>query len=145
MKLGQRHRVAGLVMVLGGLVPVTALSVDLSADRTVSTDGTVQLRWAPEPQGVTLQRADNPEFSAPLSLYQGTDTASLRTGLSEGDYFYRVGFADAADPSWSAPVQVAVRHHDAVRTWGLFGIGATVFVATLGLILWGWTREAGHD
>lgn len=136
---------AGLVLVFSALASAVAgASLDLQADRAVSTDGVVQLRWLSPGQAVVLQRAHSADFAVPRMLYQGTDTASVRTGLSDGDYFYRVGALDADVRVWSAPVQVTVRHHDALRTWGLFGVGVAVFLATLGLILFGWARETKH-
>jgi len=139
------RRAAGLIVVLWTLTPMLAVSAVLDADRTLSTDGVVQLNWSLDGRPVALQRAADPEFTNPRDLYRGTDSASLRTGLPDGDYYFRLSPLDADELSWSAPVQVSVQHHDAARTWGLFGVGATVFLATLGLILWGWARESDND
>lgn len=122
-----------------------APALQLSAEPTLSTDGVVQLRWAQDGRAVELQRAPDDAFASPKTLYRGTDSASVRTGLADGDYFYRVRYLSPAESAWSAPVAVTVRHHGPWRTWGLFGLGASVFLATLGLILWGARRERTHD
>lgn len=95
---------------------------------------------------VELQRATDDRFIAPKLIYGGSDNASLRTGLEDGQYAYRVRTvaADGTPLPWSAPVVVTVQHHGALRTWGLFGLGALVFVATVGLIVAGTRQEAGH-
>jgi hypothetical protein len=142
---GQGRRAVGLIMVFWALLPVVAVSAVLNADRQLSTDGVVQLNWSEDGRPVLLQRAVGPDLTAYRTLYRGTDSASLRTGLPDGDYSFRLRPLDRDGQPWSAPVQVRVRHHDAVRTWGLFGVGATVFLATLGLILWGCAREAEHE
>lgn len=125
------------------LVPVTGAAVVLEADRQTSTDGAVQLRWDADERAVELQRAAEPGFGAPRTVYRGTDSASLRTGLPEGDHYYRLRTADGS--AWSEPVRIEVRHHGALRTWGLFGLGAVVFLSVVGMILGGWLREGRDD
>lgn len=116
----------------------------LSADRTVSTDGVVKLSWAQDGRQVLLQRAHEPTFRSPRTVYRGTDSASLRTGLPDGDYFFRLRSAGAPEQAWSEPLTVQVRHHGAARTWGLFGLGAVVFLSIIGVILTGSARERRH-
>lgn len=123
-------------------LPVVGQAVTLDADRALSTDGAVQLSWALDGQPVQLQRADEPGFRDPRTVYQGSDSASLRTGLVDGDYWFRLRPQGAAD--WSEPVAVQVRHHGAVRTWGLFGLGALVFLSIVGMIVAGTARESRH-
>lgn len=142
----RQNRGIGLVGLGLALAPLPVSAIALQVDPAMSTDGTAQLSWAADGRVVTLQRANDVGFADARVIYRGGDSASLRTGLRDGVYHYRVRArdADGRTEPWSAPVTVTVRHHDALRTWGLFGLGAGVFAATLGLILSGARREAGH-
>jgi hypothetical protein len=60
------------------------------------------------------------------SIYRGPDTSSAMSGLSNGDYRFRVR-ADR-DP-WRGPLEVTVRHHPLGRAIGFLVVGAIVFAA----------------
>lgn len=136
----------GLWMLLCCTRPAVA-APQLQASPALSTDGVTQLRWDLHGQPVELQRASNAAFTDPRTLYRGTDSASLRSGLVDGRYYYRLRTLDAAGDAgpWSAMLAVQVRHHSEQRAWGMFALGATVFLATLGLILWGGRRETADE
>ena len=122
-------------------------SPQLHASPTVSSDGVIQLHWALGGRRVELQRATRGDFAHALTLYRGTDSASLRSGLADGRYFFRLRAltSDGRPGPWSTPLAVRVAHHSALRAWAMFGLGALVFLATLGLILWGGRAEADDD
>lgn len=142
---GRRGRWAAcLIAACWACLPVASPALVLNADRHQSTDGVVQLSWALDGRPVVLQRSADPSFLAPKTLYRGTDSASLRTGLPNGDYYFRLRAADQPGV-WSDPVEVSVRHHGPLRTWGLFGLGALVFLSVIGLILGGTAREKRRD
>lgn len=123
--------------------PLASATPQLQASPPLSTDGVTQLSWDLKGSPVELQRATTPTFDDAIVVYRGTDSASLRSGLVDDDYYYRLR-ALAADGSvgpWSAPLQVQVRHHELGRAWGVFALGGVVFFATLGTILAGTRRE----
>jgi hypothetical protein len=119
----------------------------LQASPARSTDGVTQLSWDLDGQAAQLQRARDPQFGDATVIYSGTDSASLRSGLADGTYYYRVrALPPAGTPdAWSPAVAVEVAHHSARRAWGIFATGAVVFLATLGLILLGGRRESRDD
>jgi hypothetical protein len=128
-------------------MPVVQASPLLHASPVASSDGVIQLHWALDGRRVELQRAADAAFAHPVTLYRGTDSASLRSGLVDGRYFFRLRAlqADGRPGPWSKPLAVRVAHHAALRAWGMFGLGALVFLATLGLVVWGGRREAGDE
>lgn len=138
------HWKAALVAAVLAALPAVTPAAVLQTDRQLSTDGVVQLSWALDGRPVELQRATDAAFTTPRTLYRGTDSASLRTGLADGDYYFRLRPGAATSGAWSAPVMVSVRHHGAARTWGLFGLGGVVFLSVLAVILWGRAREVRH-
>jgi hypothetical protein len=113
----------------------------------LSNDGKASLSWTLEGEAsVQIQQSNNPEFSAPRSLYQGTDLASVITGLPDGAYHYRGRqvYPDGSASTWSEPVTLRVAHHSLLRAGLFFVIGALVFLATTLLILIG-NRRQGTD
>lgn len=138
------------VLAWGGLCGMlwagTGNALTLEAAPALSTDGVVVLSWQPAGQPVVLERASRADFRDARVLYRGTDGASLRSGLSDGSYHYRVApLIEGAAGPWSGPVTVRVEHHQPRRAWALFALGALVFVSTLALILGGTRRGASRD
>lgn len=130
-----------ILLSAGGL---WADGLSISASPTDSSDGSTRLSWSvPEGGRVHIQRGSSADFSAPLSLYQGTDSASVITGLTDGRYFFRgrIQFSGGHSSSWSEPVAVTVEHHALHRTLVFFLLGAVVFLATLLLIVIGARRS----
>jgi hypothetical protein len=144
---GVRLAVAGTLVIASLCAYAAQAAPRLEASPLQSNDGVTQLRWDLQGDAAELQRATSPAFTDATTLYRGTDSASLRSGLADGSYFYRVRRlpGDGVAGEWSAPVQVRVAHHSPQRAWGVFATGAVVFLATLALILFGGRREAGHD
>lgn len=77
----------------------------------------------------TLQTERNGSW---VSLYEGTDTASTLTGLSNGDYVFRVRENDG---EWSAPLTVTIKHHPLVRAWAFFISGFVLFIILCVLLI----------
>lgn len=85
-----------------------------------------------------LQQAQDDRFSSNTPIYQGQDFATFLSGLRNGDYYYRVRVKQGSDWSdWSKPVRVEVRHHSLSLAFTLFGLGALVFLLTVGIIVQG--------
>lgn len=132
------------ILAAGTATAQAALPVpQLDSGQTTATAGYFALSWqlpdAATPLAVELQQAQRPDFAQAQTLYQGSDTASLRSGLADGTYHYRVRAlaADGTPGAWSTPVSVEVAHHPLSRALAFFALGAVVFIGTLGLILWG--------
>ncbi len=139
-----RHRNVLLLLLFFGGWPLAA-SADvptLHTDTTVATAGYYRLTWdwpQSDNRRFELQEAQNADFTAPRTLYQGPDRASLLSGRTDGQYYYRVRLnPENGQPGpWSDSVQIAVEHHSLGRAWTFFGVGAGVFLATLGLVVGG--------
>lgn len=118
--------------------------LELSADTPVASAGYYQLRWESGGGALRLVEALDPGFRARRVVYEGADTARLVSGKPDGTYYYRLEAGDpaAAEIVRSDAVVVEVRHHALGRALAFFGVGAAVFAATLGLILWG-SRPGG--
>jgi hypothetical protein len=120
-------------------------SLELSP--TTSTDGVAQLTWeSPGDAEVTLQSSMNRDFARPKILYVGRDGATTLTGLSDGDYFYRVGIdsGKADGTQWSDVVHLEVRHHPMSRAWLFFSVGVLVFAGVLIMVVAGARHHGKH-
>ncbi|MET0066643.1 MAG: fibronectin type III domain-containing protein [Candidatus Thiodiazotropha sp.] len=109
-----------------------------------SNDGRANLSWNLEGDAeVQIQQAGNPGFSAARVLYQGTDRASVVTGLPDGAYHYRGRwvYPDGSTSPWGEAVTLQVTHHSLMRAGLFFAVGALVFIATTLLILTGNRRQ----
>jgi len=112
----------------------------LSASPLLSNDGKTVLTWsAPENARVNIQQSADSNFTDPSILYQGRDSATVITGLMDGDYHYRgrIETADGSVSPWSSPTSITVKHHSLVRAFSFFMTGLLVFLATLLLIVLG--------
>lgn len=138
-----RDRCAQIVFSLCLLFTLPSLSfaVELTSDTHLATAGYYQLKWHNGDDDVRfeIQEADNPAFNNASQLYLGRDRATVVTGRSDGDYYYRARIIDASGDSgaWSDPVRVEVTHHPLSRAFGFFIVGAIVFLAILIAILAG--------
>lgn len=107
----------------------------LEADVYESTDGSFQLRWEAD-EAVRLVESRTEDFAASRTLYAGADTARVISGKVDGQWYYRLE-ADSGSRVVGEPIVVTVRHHPLGRAFAFFTLGAVVFVATLGLIVFG--------
>lgn len=116
----------------------------LTSDTKLATAGYYQLSWRPGLDGAPskifhyeLQQAVETDFKTTKIIYQGTDRASVISGLPNGKYYYRVRvIRQASSPgAWSEPVCIEVHHHSLVKALWFFATGAVVFFMTLFFIV----------
>lgn len=117
----------------------------LSIEGADEAAGYLTLSWSGAPEGSQYQveAATDAAFSDAIVRYEGAQTATVRSGLTDGAYHYRVRARrtpQAAWGAWSEPLVFQVAHHSLSLALGLFGLGAVVFVGTL-LFLVGASRE----
>lgn len=125
------------------------LPVPLFDNRTTeqTESGYLKLSWKPgassadrTPYLFELQQAIRHDFTQTDLIYKGKDYATFLSGLPDGQFYYRVRAVspDGAQYSdWSAPVLVQVAHHSLRLAFLLFGIGAVVFLITVGIVVQG--------
>ena len=92
-----------------------------------------------------LVESTDPSFSDRRIVYAGPDTARLMSGKPDGHYYYRLESVSDTGSSkavaLSDTLQVTVKHHSLKRAFAFFAVGAAVFAATLGLVLFGSRNE----
>ena len=140
---------AGILSLLLTTAPAAAQPmVALESSTTLATAGYYQLHWDAVPDGARLVESKSAEFVAREVVYAGADTAHLVSGKPDGDYYYRLESAStrAAQPgvAVSNTLRVRVQHHPLERALLFFGIGAAVFAATLGLVVFGSRSRANR-
>lgn len=115
----------------------------------MSTAGYFQLTWSdptPAPDSgdqFELQQATQADFSDAVTRYQGSDQATVISGLADQTYYYRVRHSNLDD--WSNGVTVQVKHHSLARAFSFFGLGLVMFIVTLTVLLKGAHKHPGHD
>ena len=105
------------------------------------------LSWQlPDSASVELQQ-QAVSLESYQTIYTGSDTASVITGLADGDYSYRIRTVttEGEYSNWTTPVSVSVRHHPLPRAFGFFAVGAIVFISTIVLIVLGTRGRLGTD
>jgi hypothetical protein len=137
-------------------MPAIFICIHLTAQYTVpefvppslekTESGYIKLSWRTEevqPDTALifeLQQADNPDFAPNTLIYRGKDYATFISGLPDGNYYYRlrcVSQESDKKSDWSRPKLVLVEHHALRLALLLFGIGATVFLLTVGIVIKG--------
>jgi hypothetical protein len=104
-----------------------------------SNDGSFNLSWKlPEDSRIELQQYQQNENDY-QTFYTGKDSATVITGLPDGDYNYRARLinTDGGLGDWTESISVTVKHHSLTRAFSFFLVGAVVFAGTLLLILFG--------
>ena len=88
-----------------------------------------------------LQQSAGIDFSEPVILYRGPDYATFLSGLRNGTYYYRLRAHSKAEDGqvseWTEPMKVEVKHHSLQLAFTLFGVGAVVFLLTVGIVVRG--------
>lgn len=108
----------------------------LLSDTSIATAGYFQLHWTNVVrQPVELQQSISSDFSDAITLYQGSDNASVLSGLSDAKYYFRI--RDGSGEEWSKPINVVVKHHSLYRAWAFFILGAVMFAALLLVLIRG--------
>lgn len=139
---------ASLVLVAALSAPAMgAEALELESNTELATAGFYRLSWEADGHSETqfeLQEATGPGFADARTLYRGPDLATVLSGRADGQYYYRVRtMSSAGAGQWSEPVHVSVEHHSLARAFGFFAAGAVVFLATLGLIVFGTRQSRG--
>jgi hypothetical protein len=119
----------------------SAIPTLVSNSRT-ATAGFYHLKWQGDDllaSTYELQEANNAAFTQPATIYRGPDQGTLISGRKNGQYFYRVRVLKQGQPvsAWSSPISMTVRHYSLTRAFTFLAAGATVFLATLALIIFG--------
>lgn len=140
----------GLLFVIGtspvaGQQVAPVLTGNEQVSRVHVPDGKVVLGYdRPEGRTILLQEARDPSFADARQRYQGTDPATVVTGLAEGDYYYRIAYADTkGEPVWSDVLHVEVTFMARGPLFTLLGTGLVVVLLTAGAILIGQRRSGG--
>lgn len=86
-----------------------------------------------------VQESNSEDFSEATIRYAGKDSATYVSGLSEGDYYFRVmaTHSESLVKSLSDPVQFKVKFVSMELVWKLVVLGITVFFATLWVVVRG--------
>ncbi len=74
-------------------------------------DGSYPVSWSsiPDATSYELQEDDDPDFSSPTTIYQGSSTSTDVVGRSPGTYYYRVRASNAlCNSAWSDTQSVTV-------------------------------------
>jgi hypothetical protein len=144
-----RHRKKyTLIFMLSWLFFWTAIEAsegpfEISLNQTVSKDGVAVISWPVSEQATVLvQKSQDPDFTQSTTLYRGSDSASVITGLMDGEYYFRGRsvYSDGRVSTWSETVSLSVEHHSLTRALLFFALGGIVFLATMLLITFGAKR-----
>lgn len=143
-----------LVLILAFKLSASGLAAPEFENPTESftESGYIKLSWtwdadaaAGDTYRFELQQDEQSSFAAPREIYQGQDYATFLSGLKNGTYYYRIrAITGASAGEWSAPVLVEVKHHSLSLAFSLFGIGALIFLLTVGIIVQG-NRKAAEN
>lgn len=111
--------------------------------------GHIKLLWQSELDlGNTtflLQQSEDSAFHISKVLYEGPDLATFVSGLSDGNYYFRIkAITENQQSNWSEPMMVRVQHHTLNMAFTLFGIGAVVFLLTCFVVIKG-SRQMIND
>jgi hypothetical protein len=143
-----RHLLLTVMVALAGLPPGASFASEaivprLSVDNSLATAGFYRLSWEPGDERIELQEATEPGFIHPATAYTGPDRATVISGKPDGTWFYRIRALDSQGAgAWSAPLAVTVAHHSLARAFLFLGLGVTVFIATVLMIVRGPDRAA---
>jgi len=94
-----------------------------------------------------LQEARDRQFRDLIAEYQVRDSATVMSGRTDGQRYYRLRAVRNSQPvsRWSETVSVETRHHSLTRAFSFFTVGAAVFVLTLLLVLRGGRNYSTSD
>ena len=105
--------------------------------------GFFKLSWAIENRNdvkFRIVESRDPSFENYKVKYEGPDLATFVSGLSNGEYYYRVraiSRENGQKSGWSKTLSVTVEHHSLKLAFTLMVIGAAVFISTALLVLYG--------
>lgn len=118
--------------------------VQLNSNTDVATAGYFQLSWRADLQTApyVLQQSQSPSFSNPKTRYQGTDTATVLSGVPDGTYHFRV--LDKTGTA-SNSISVEVKHHSLEKAFGFFTLGALMFVILIAVLITASRKEEKYE
>ncbi len=135
-------------LLFGTTVDASEGPFEISLSQTISNDGVAVLSWPVIQQAsVVVQKSQDPNFAQATTLYRGSDTASVITGLVDGEYYFRARseYPDGSFSAWSKTLSLSVEHHSLTKATLFFALGGIVFLATVLLITFGAKRGGeGH-
>lgn len=110
----------------------------------VAPSGSFAIRWSSAQPAAfdqfELQQSRNRDFSEARLIYSGPDRASYVSGLPNGDFYYRVRGVNTQfnrKSRWASPIRRIVQHPSLEFAVSMWGVGALVFLSTLGVVLSG--------
>ncbi|MBT8148204.1 MAG: hypothetical protein KJN90_15200 [Gammaproteobacteria bacterium] len=120
------------------LFPSLHAAPPLTSDLSISSEGYFVLSWETESDlELVLQQSSNPTFTTDLEQWSVTGaTQFTQSGLTNGDYFYRL----IDDGGASNTVSVEVAHHSLNRAAFFFTLGAVLFGILISVLLLGRQR-----
>lgn len=129
-------------------IAVADAQIAIKSSSAISNDGSFTLSWQlPANTEIELQQS-NQALNGFKTIYTGADLATVITGLTDGNYFYRARIVGSQGyvSNWSPTLTIKVQHHAIGRAFAFFLLGAVVFVGLLVLILLGGkiTKQGGH-
>lgn len=142
-----KHLLLAVMVVWAGL-PLSAspapdsVAPRLAVDNSVATAGFYRLSWETGNTQVELQEATEPGFNNPATAYRGPDRATVISGKPNGTWFYRLRALENRRGPWSEPLTVTVAHHSLSRAFVFLGLGVTVFIATVLMVVRGSDKSA---
>lgn len=114
----------------------------------IISSGSFSLKWTPPDRPVShqfeLQQDTRRNFSEAQTIYSGPDRGTYISGLPNGEFFYRIRSIDAEKITrgpWSSTIHRTVKHPSLTFAVSLMSVGATVFFATIGMIVLGIQKE----
>lgn len=148
MKNRQKILLLGVLILISAKAVASTQPVFNNNAKEVTESGYIKLSWQfGDKSGdcvFELQQSENQIFNSNKILYMGPDYATFLSGLRNGNYFYRVRAVcgdEQAISDWSDTITVKVQHHSLMLAFGLFGVGAVIFLLTIGIVIQG-ARQA---
>lgn len=126
--------------------PVLTSDLPLQGGIHQSGDGVADLKWGGT-DAASFELEERVSGGGFKLRYQGSDRASIRSGLAAGTYHFRIRAADSGGlvSPWSDELAVEVTYMDAARLRLLLILGAIVVLATVGAILHGHASHSGKE
>ncbi len=101
--------------------------------------GHALLKWSSDSKNddtllFTVEKSATEDFQSAQQIYQGNETSTFLSGLSDGKYYFRV---KSQNSSWSSPINLTVVHYSQSFALSLFGLGLLSFIGIVIVIFLG--------
>lgn len=131
------------ILFLAAILHPSAAWADIvftTPDQQIVDAGYIKLEWTNEAAvPIRLEQARLADFSDAVAIYEGAGDTLFVSGLSDGDYFFRVVDAKGAA---SSVLAATVQHQPLDRALMLLALGAATTLATVFVILKGARDDA---